>query len=246
MTAEQITQGAKNRYSIKACNINALSSPNCDLDRPNQILFFGNSHEPDARNTFEHIYKDNPNINLVSFGTTNRCKIEIKGGTFFTDVTALNCKSRTEALNRHKHAFTHIVYGANLPFSGNKDFFWQALELMKNKNPNLHIIVMGGFLNTKEPCSVLINRHGSFEACFRAEYTKAFPKNESNERTINFEYLYIDRIALMCSNGPESCISKGFGEPVFYDQHHLSLGYSKLIGKKMEKKYKTQLKGIGL
>lgn len=244
LTAEQIDRGKDNRFSVKTCTIANLLGPNCDLSRPNQILVFGNSHETDARNTFHQVYQNDLNVNLISFGSTNKCEIKLKEGSFFTDVTARRCKARTKALN--ELAFTHIVYGANLPFARNKDFYWQALDFMKARNPNLHIVVMGGFLNITEPCSTLTNKYGSFDACFKPEYTQAFQTNERELRSPSFEYLYIDRIKLMCSGNQETCISEAYGEPAFYDENHLSLGYSRLVGDKMAKQYQSQLRAMGL
>ena len=252
LTAEQVKAGYQDRFQIKSCHLNNIANENrCDFSRPKQILFFGNSHEPDALNAFEEIYGEDESVNLISYGTANKCEMKIVDGIFLSSVTALKCDIRAKNLNKvlTDRTITHVVYLANYPYAANKEMFWEALALMQSKTPSLEIIVMGGFLNTTESCSVIANRDGSYGACFDPEYVKGFPIDERNSDIApkDLSYLYIDRIGLMCKDKKvANCIDSGFGEPAFYDSHHLSYGYSRLIGQKIKSEYAKDLAAIGL
>lgn len=252
LTAEQIKAGYQGRFQIRKCHLNNMENTNrCDFTRDKQVLFFGNSHEPDALNAFEEIYGEDESVNLISFGTENRCKLKIIDGELQSNVSALKCDLRVKNLNTvlNDQTITHVIYIANSPYGANKIRFWESLALMQNKIPSLKIIVMGGFLNTTEACSVIVNRDGSYDACFDPKYVKNFQIDEQDSTIIpkDLSYLYIDRIGLMCEEKKvENCISTGFGEPAFYDSHHISYGYSRLIGTKIKSEYASELAAVGL
>ena len=246
LTVEQIAVGKQKRYPQINC---AISSDDCPMSREKQVLIFGNSHEPDARNSFLSLFENDETVNLISFGTINGCNLKLNGDVFETDVVARKCAVRTEKLNEllQEQLITHVVYAANHPFSGNKAFFWESLAKMRALIPDLEIIVMGGFLNTKEDCSTLINQNGGFEACFFPENAKTFNVDERQNFEDKIPYLYIDVIGLMCPERTlESCETSAYGEPVFYDKHHRSFGYSRLIGDRIKKEYRDEFEAIEL
>ena len=246
LCADQIAIGKQKRYPGTNC---AISSNDCPVMREKQVLIFGNSHESDARNTFLSLFGNDERVNLISFGTVNGCNLELEGNKFRTDVVARKCTIRAQRLNEllQEKMITHVVYSANHPFSGNKTFLWQSLAVMKALIPDIEIIVMGGFLNTKEDCSALINEVGSFNACFLPENVSAFNVDERKNFQDPIPYLYIDVIGLMCPERTlESCETSAYGEPVFYDKHHRSFGYSRLIGDRIKKEYRDEFEAIGL
>lgn len=246
------SMGMKNRFSKLRCRIALVETDEtCAWDRPVQILFFGNSHEPDGFNSFYHVFGDSTEVNFINFGTTNGCNNTIEGTKILSNVQARNCKKRAANLNRllEQRKITHVVYSANIPYAANKQFYWSSLNAMRLLNPEIEFIVMGGFLNTNEDCSTLINRYGNFDACLKEKYKKAFPVNERETTKIDTKvpYLYIDRIRLMCGNSElEECISSHNNVPMFYDQHHLSLEYANLVGEKMYEEYRSEFSKIGL
>ncbi len=145
--------------------------------------------------------------------------------------------------------FTHVVYSSNRPFDENKRREWGTLEHMKLKNPSLGIIVLEGFLNTKEDYSVIANRYRTFSKCFAKEYIKWFNPQERDKSKFgkSLDYLYISKIDLMCENGrPETCVISARGEPALYDDNHLSLSYAQLIGERIAKRHKDDLLSLSI
>ncbi|HRA69070.1 MAG TPA: acyltransferase, partial [Caldilinea sp.] len=102
LTAAQIDSGMQRRYATgrsPRCNILALAEKKrCKMDRPFQVLVFGNSHEPDAYNAFDAIYGSNPDVNLITFGTTNGCNLEIAGGVPNLATKVRDCKKRFDII----------------------------------------------------------------------------------------------------------------------------------------------------
>ena len=246
LSAEDIAEGKQKRYPDQNC---LITDADCPMEREKQVLIFGNSHEVDGRNTFLHLYGDDDSVNLISFGSINGCKIGIKDDKISSDVTGRNCSRRTAALNEllEQQKLTHVVYSANYPFSSTKSFFWEAFSLIKQTAPNIELIVMGGFLNTKKDCSTLVNERNSFDACFVAEDVQSFNTNERAKFKTSVPYLYIDLIGAMCPERTlDSCAKSGYGEPVFYDKSHRSFGYSKLMSDRIRKNYADELSDIGL
>ena len=252
ISAKDHENGMKRRFSKMTCRMAILDKDkSCDWDKPIQILFFGNSHENDGFNSFYQVFGENPDINFINFGSTNGCANKVQNGKIVSEISARNCKKRAEQLHKmlDDQIITHVVFTANIPYAANKQTLWSSLDVIKNANPETKFIVMGGFLNTKENCTTLINRYGGYDACLKPEYKRAFPLNErdNTKLKIGISYLYIDRIELMCKDRKlENCIASHNGEPMFYDQHHLSLEYSNLVGEEMYKKYANELKAQGL
>ncbi|RYE58375.1 MAG: acyltransferase, partial [Sphingobacteriales bacterium] len=77
LRVEEIKSGKNRRYKdySHACHINQINETSaCDMSKPIQILVFGNSHEPDGFNMLNVLYKNNPQVNLIVFGTSNDCR----------------------------------------------------------------------------------------------------------------------------------------------------------------------------
>ena len=217
LSAEQIKDGLQARYKIKKCIIHMLDSQYCHLDRPKQVLTLGNSHEVDGFNTFHGIYGQDDSVNLIAFGSINKCDLRFENETISSDISARDCDKRAAALNgilKTPEKLSHIIYSSNFPYSNNKINDWKILKYARKNN--IKIITLGGFLNTNEECSVIVNRHKNFSACLLPEYTKAFPFNEMKTAIFNhdFDYLYIDRIKILCGGQIADCPYIGLGEPM--------------------------------
>jgi hypothetical protein len=78
LTATAVAEGKQRRLDLfnAGCIMWNLASPACRFDKPSQILFLGDSHEPDGYNSFAEIYRGNPEVNLVAFGSFNDCNVQ--------------------------------------------------------------------------------------------------------------------------------------------------------------------------
>lgn len=122
--------------------------------------------------------------------------------------------------------------------------------MMKKLNANIQLVVMGGHLNTSEDCSELFNRTNSFDMCKDARFLSYEPQDEREKSRVQtskeHNYLYIDRFSLLYPTGNlESCRVEALGEPMFYDAHHLSLGFATHLGRRMAEEYGEALRGMG-
>ena len=254
LTATLVEEGMGRRFSLvrQACTLVNLDDPGrCDLAKDLQVLVIGNSHEPDGYNAFHQLFGGHPNVNLIVFGTFNRCGIFMEGGEPFAKEDFRACEKRTEKL-RDRNILSNIdiiVYSANKPFAGNKEIDWAILESLRLKNPAMSLVVLGGFFNTTRPCSEIINKTGRSGACGEQEYLAFNPIGERDGATVsdlfNDDYFYLDKLSLVCATGDKGCLMEGNGEPAFYDQHHLSLGYAQLLGRRMWAEYENELTALG-
>lgn len=101
-------------------------------------------------------------------------------------------------------------------------------------------------------CSELINRFGSHAACKRPEYVAYGPFADQavfrlGNPFFDFDHLYVDKAGLLCAeqNSLASCLIQAGDEPAFYDQHHLSLSFARLLGQRVAEGYGEDLVGIG-
>jgi peptidoglycan/LPS O-acetylase OafA/YrhL len=258
LTAEQIETGKRNRFILtkSGCRIEDLdTSERCHMDRPLQVLFLGNSHEPDAYNSFAALYGDSDEVNLISFGTVNRCELTLDETGLHSSIEASNCATRAAALNDPAtlKRIDVVVLSLNIAFDERGAEGWKLLEWMRERNPNLKLVVMGGYLNLSADCPDLYNRFESFEACRAPEVVTEANFNERNgtqegrsPQADRLTYLHIDEMALMCPDKTlASCAVEADGEPFTYDRHHRSLAFSRLIAKRMAETYGAELEALG-
>lgn len=255
LSAEQIDAGRARRFALtakKGCSLKKLDDPVvCKRERPWQVLVFGNSHEPDGYNMFAAAYGRHTDVNLISFGTLNNCEPRMEGGRPVSDVAWGACKDRVARLSDEAfvRSLDALVYSANQPYAGNKQFMWDAIAAMHHINPDLKVVVLGGYLNTKLDCAELYNRAYSFEACRDPRFVTFQPFGERETKSIkvpDLPYLYIDKARLACPGGAlPSCLVTAAGEPFSYDQHHLSFGFATLLGSKMLDVYGSALASLG-
>lgn len=251
LTPEQIEAGKKARFDLtsKACNIrdyaNGGTCPQAAGTSVN-VLLFGNSHEPDAYNFLHAGYQDDPNLNFIIFGTINLCgqnKLRQENGRWRTDHA--ECQSRLDTLFSEEFAqqIDILVYIANKPFGWNKDTFLTQVEELKALNPEMKVIVFGGYLNTRLDCSRLIIESGHSNACRAAENVTYFEADVAKEGLYGkFAALadhVIDRVDLHCKDRKlETCETQTpNGVPFAYDVHHISREFAEYGGKLYARKH---------
>lgn len=256
LSASEIERGKSGRYknTLGACSVLEFeNATKCPMDRPIQILVLGNSHEPDGFNMFHHLYGNDEKINLIIFGTTNGCSLEINNGVMSSPENELQCGKRFATLNDPKfiNKITHVVYSNHTGFEYVAKNMWSILENMMQKNQNIKLIVLGSYLETSMDCATIKNNVGSFDACKSPDYVTFFKPNERDVSPVDLSktlpYLYINKFKLLCpSLELSSCRTFAKGEPMFYDVHHLSFGFASYVGELIAKNYAQDLEALGL
>ena len=255
LPAEKIARGKQDRFQLirAGCNLTRLEDPNyCAVTRPHQILVIGNSHEPDGYNAFSQIYGGNENVNLISFGTLNKCDVRFSAGLPYSEVSDRDCKKRVALLSDPRFVSTldGVVISSNRPFAENNRLVWVLAEHLRALNSGIALVVIGGYLNTTHECADLYNRYGSFDSCKDPRYVSYSPIEErlllSGGSAPAIDYLYIDKAKLLCSrNTLESCQVEHNSEPVFYDGHHMTLDFARMLGQKIAGAYAEDLVSHG-
>lgn len=256
LTASQIEEGKSKRFIDlhSGCNLLVLeNTERCHMERPIQILLFGNSHEPDGYNIFNYLYGANAKVNIISFGTVNDCNFIVNEQGLSSPVKALDCQRRFETLNNPEFIskLTHVVYSNHTGFEYVARDLWAALTHIQQRNSALKLIVLGSYLETSLGCATIRNKEGSFDACKKPEYINYFKTDERGQSIVpevkTLEYLYISKFDLLCPDGKlESCLTFANGEPMFYDEHHLSYGFAQYLAKLIASEYQQPLVQLGL
>lgn len=240
LTPSQIAEGKGHRFTHirRACTVEAyFESPKCDQNKPIQVLTFGNSHEPDGYNFLKAGYGHDPQVQLIYFGTTNKCQIQTRAaGGFFSETET--CKDRLARLfnSLFLQNIDIVFYAANAPLRPDKQLFVDMLTQMKSVNPSLKIITFGGYIITKTDCAKIINQTGFAWACVAPDNVAYYPQDIENKPLYpQFSALtdhYIDRMDVLCPRDvPASCRAEVDGIPAFYDRHHNSLEFSEMTGR---------------
>jgi len=255
MSLERISYASQERFELirKGCSVLRLEkSKYCKTKRSRQILVIGNSHEPDGYNIFSQVYHNNPNVNLITFGSLNSCKVSLKKGYPSSAVKHRQCDIRTAVLanNRFLDTLDGVIFSSNQPFNMKQKAAWEILEYLRKVKPNIPIVVLGGYLNTTYKCSDLYYRFGSFSACSDPAHVSYNPFSERKSSEVDesktLDYLYIDKTRLLCtSKKTSSCETSVKGEPAFYDWHHLSLSFSRHLGSRIAQRYRRELRKWG-
>ncbi|MDA9086259.1 acyltransferase [Methylophilaceae bacterium] len=218
------------------CNLEKIYDNNCQINKSDNIFFYGDSHEPDAYNIFHELYSQNQGVKLISYGSNNICPLKISD-QLHSDINSLRCKKRIELLN--KKGFINnldvLVFSFSRPLLPDNYKNFKVINYLKKINPKLKIIILGGYLHTKLHCSILFNKYKSFDYCKKESsltYSEVkYLDNLNYIKTIIGDFYYINKFNLLCStNLSDSCKIFANGEPAFYDSHHLSFGFSKYIG----------------
>lgn len=256
LSASQIDEGKGKRYIglHSGCNLLVLDdAERCHMERPIQILLFGNSHEPDGYNMFNYLYGRSSQVNIISFGTVNECAFVVDKNGVSSNVTALNCAQRFTSLNNPEFIkkLTHIVYSTHTGFEYLAKDLWLALANLSERNNQIKLIALGSYLATSIDCSTIRNKEGNFDACKKAEYITYFNPDERAQSIVpevkTLDYLYISKFDLLCPDRQlSSCLTFANGEPMFYDVHHLSYGFAQHVAKLIALHYEHSLVQLGL
>jgi peptidoglycan/LPS O-acetylase OafA/YrhL len=239
LTTEQIDAGKSARYDLirRGCALRDLEAAACDLERPIQVLVFGNSHEPDGYNFLAAGYGDDPDLNLVWFGTINRCE-GLEAGLHSWVSTNPECQIRLDHLHDELlERLDFVMYASNQPFASNKAVMLEFLRYLKSRNPAIRIITLGGYVNTSTPCARLVNETGATRACADPENVRYFEADPDayplSSEIHSVSDVYIDQVGLLCDGRLLSrCRTETKqGVPFSYDEHHFSLEFSLEVGR---------------
>lgn len=93
--------------------------------------------------------------------------------------------------------------------------------------------------------------YGTYDACKRKEFVSYFAPDERARSPIpqvkSLDYLYISKYDLFCKHRQLStCVMYANGEPAFYDEHHLSMGFAQYMGDRIVETHGDDLARIGL
>ena len=240
LSTDQIEAGKQTRFDKvgKACRLANLTAASCNMEADLQIMVLGNSSEVDGYNFMSAAYGDDSNVNLILFGSTNRCA-PMRGvsASFVTDNA--NCQNALATL--FEPAFLQqldiIVYAVNQPYAANKTLFLQILQTLKEARPALKIVTFGGYINTVRHCTYYINKTGTTDSCAAPEnvsyFADKFMEEPLHKAFYNLESYYIDRVALLCRNRVlETCRTRTSDDtPALYDRVHYSLPFSEMSGR---------------
>lgn len=242
LTPDQIEAGKRKRFSLSGQSCKILDYPNgknCDATKPLSILILGNSHELDGFNFLNAAYGDLERVQLISFGETNRCDIvKTEVGNWIAKRDTCAARLSTLQTSEFSNKIDAVVFSSNKPFSGNKTYILDIFRKMKNFNPDLKIILFGGYINTEGYCSKLINETGRSESCVASEnvtYHPGMDRDQLNyDSFITLSDAVIDFGSLLCGDKlPDSCANQTpNGVPLMYDAHHRSLEFSQFAGQK--------------
>ena len=243
LTPARIQIGKSKRFSNFPRSCAVLDFPEagaCSGDKSRNILVFGNSHEPDGYTFFDTGFGENQSVQLIRFGQTNRCDYMYADGALNVRGQREDCQSRLDRILSAEFAggIDAVVYASNRPFAAHQETSFEIMRRMKTQNPDLKIIALGGYLNTKIDCPRLINETGGTAACGLVENLSVTPQTDRRkalfDRTSDLVDAYIDLAALLCEDGrdPNCATETPTRVPFSYDRHHLSFEFAQYAGRK--------------
>lgn len=243
LTPEQIQAGMRTRFRNlpTSCRIQNYYAGDSRCGQPDmtRVFFLGNSHEPDGFNFIRAGYGEDSNLELVNFGTLNRCPDVARSAGSGWTTTAAECQTRLDVFSNPDFIadLDYLVYSANKPFAGNKDILLAMMRWAREINPELQIITLGGYINTSIPCARILNESGSTAGCASSTFVDYFadtPETEALYQPImDLTSVFIDRVDLLCGDRLlQNCLTESAdGVPAFYDEHHLSLEFAEMAGR---------------
>lgn len=246
-TAADIKISAAGRFKLysKACYTHQwATNQKCRSKDEQTILFLGNSHEPDGFNFMSAAYPEQmSSANVVNFGTTSVCHdlaFEENRWSSSND----DCDGRLVGLFNPEFIaeLDTIILSSHHTFLPWNDKPWKMVDDIKTVNPDIQVIVIGDYLETKIPCVRVVNDTGWEKNCFGGENI-AYSASQviSQELYIQYSRLittYIDQLELLCRNSDfSSCKSRSeSGEPFSFDKHHKTFEFSAMAGRLYAKK----------
>lgn len=159
--------------------------------------------------------------------------------------------TRNKCLKIHKHWFNPETYNGydyliiSALFGG---FFKtqqvkEYVQYIQAQTNIRHIIIFGNYIRLKQQMHSLLEQHNSVPEIVDNYTFSAFNENQQL-RTMCQEMgcLFIDKQQLFCRNTlTSSCLLTQKGIPFTWDEHHLSLEFSTLLGQRAENKINQYL-----
>ncbi len=226
--------------------------PKCKKNAQIQITVLGDSHTVDGYNTFQTMFANDPNTNVIyslKDGGADGCGFRVdKTNDKFIGVQRADCPERIEVFNSDVWSDIDIIV---LDVFKNHERHYHNIRYLADRYPHLKIIVLGTFVGTRpHHCRELANRFKTFDACFSPEFVTTFGTGTEFWDTLPTERsIYIDRIAMFCGSHKrlEDCeTTLPNGTPFFIDGDHLTLEASEEIAKRLLQATDPILKKIGL
>jgi hypothetical protein len=209
-----------------------------------QVMIYRDSHENDGFRAFNEIYRNQSGINLIRFGRINDCALIIRGGRPVSLARKGNCRQRLDQIGPLARRLNVVVLSARRYLDTNSTVMkpmWLVLHSLLESNPGLKFIVLSHYFRTVIPCAEIIRRFGDFGSCFQPRFADFDPfvlrardaQYLAKEQTI-LNFLYINKTNILCNGTSwDTCETHWFGEQFSYDRHHLSLGYARLLGRRI-------------
>ena len=169
LTAEDIEKYKQGRFRLVRghCRIDLLDNPRrCPAAEGRNLLFIGNSHEPDGFNVLAAALPDNSRRSWVRFGSTGDCG-QLRAVGDWVASSAADCQNRIDKLHASigPQQWRTVIYSARHPGFADKLPLITILETMKEQIPSLSIIVVEDYISTTKDCASIINQSGDLQAC---------------------------------------------------------------------------------
>ena len=223
---------------------------NCNWGAENQILFFGNSHNPSGYNAFYTSLNSHNNYNLIYPGDGDFCIRESLSGVREDELCGYGEDNQT--LDQFLVNIDVLVVNFfNIKVHGAEHM--SLINDMRELHPELKIIVIGGFIGTRpHSCRELINQYENLDICKEPKFVTYWGGDEldwlSQFEFTNSKFLYVDTVRLLCGDAKQldQCVTRIGEELMFYDGDHISLHGSTYLGQLMFDQYRTQLNSLDI
>lgn len=234
------------------CRIdNTGKSENCDWSAENQILFFGNSHNLNSYNMFYAFLNNNHKYNLIYPGDVPEC---IDESLHEVKKEEDICRYGVDTLTLDKFVTSIdvlVVNFFNIRVYGEKHM--PIINEMRKLNPELKIIVIGGFIGTRpHNCRELINKHENLDMCRNHKFVSYWGEDDTqwilSQDFAKDRFLYVDTVELLCGKEKKlnNCITRAGKDLMFYDGDHFSSHGSNYLSHLMFDKYREQLNALDI
>lgn len=227
----EIKKGKDSRFINRQTQCEAKGWQKCDdlIIGKTNVLIIGDSHAPDALNSFSTLFPENNN----ALSTLGGCPpyADIASLTLPTHPNLEECK--TLNLKRfdvdYLKTFDYIVI--NVLFGWYKiDHLTEYLSFLK-KNGIEKVIVIGGYLQLREDLPEVINKFGFDRKAIETFVIEStVDETQLEEKVKDFGYFFISKFKTFCANGTCEYFDDSH-IPFTYDRHHLSLEFGSRIGR---------------
>ena len=145
LTEEYLLAAEMKRHELSedGCFLRDLNNPVCNWQASNQVMFFGNSTEPDGVNMFHDALKDMGNVNFIRLGNMIECQNFSWDGQKYSTTNPgclqkLNTLQDPELYDRLDMVIVTVLGNYHLGM----EHYLIALENLRKARPDLPIIVI--------------------------------------------------------------------------------------------------------